>query len=649
MPQGHPKTPLPVASWILLCAFFNCAGWLLSAIHQLNFAGYFVAVLIGLVLIAVLRRQILCDRSATVFQPRRFLRRFRRPFAFAFFVLAILAFAGGVIHAPSNLDGLAYRTPRVLHWLAAGQWHWIHTGFGRLNTRTSGFEWLTAPLIIFTHTDRLVFLINIASFLLLPGLIFSVMTRVGVRPRVAWHWMWLIPSGYCYLLQAGSIVNDMFGAVFALAAVDFALRARESHRLGDALLSILALSLMTGAKASNLPLALPWLIAFLAAWRVWLRRPLALAAICLPALACSFVPNAILNGLYTGGDWSGASVEHIQHMVGHCPAWVRLANNSVMDVLDNLVPPVFPLASQWNRLADRLIPPGFAAITQAHFETGPAHWELQDLQIEENAGLGFGVTVLFLISIACAWLHRRSRSNNHHTSRNFFPLLLCLAPWIAQTYVMCTIGFSSGARYMAPFYPLMMMGLLRGRAHTLLVAKTWWRWSAGLVFTLALFLLVISPDRPLVPAQWALNHLPASLQSKPAIAHAIRVYSVFGTRSDAFAPVRAALPADASIIGLITFDDPETSLWRPFGSRRIRHVLPEDSSSDLRHAGIRYIAVGQARFAQLFPEPFDAWLARVNGRVISTFSLDLRAGDPPFTWFIVELTTPASAIADARF
>ena len=43
--------------------------------------------------------------------------------------------------------------------------------------------------------------------------------------RAAWHWMWLMPTGYCFLLQAGSIGNDLFGAVFALAALDFALRA----------------------------------------------------------------------------------------------------------------------------------------------------------------------------------------------------------------------------------------------------------------------------------------------------------------------------------------------------------------------------------------------------------------------------------------
>ncbi len=38
-------------------------------------------------------------------------------------------FFGGLIHAPANYDGLAYRIPRVLHWLAEGRWHLIETIF----------------------------------------------------------------------------------------------------------------------------------------------------------------------------------------------------------------------------------------------------------------------------------------------------------------------------------------------------------------------------------------------------------------------------------------------------------------------------------------------------------------------------------------
>jgi hypothetical protein len=260
-----------VALWICICAWLNCAGWILSWLHGLNWIGYALSILLGgsVLFFASKRSNIQRGWSFNFLKCRR---RFQRPIPLAFLVLSAMAFLGGVLHAPSNFDGLAYREPRVLHWLAAGQWHWIHTDFQRLNVRTAGFEWITAPIFALARTDRFAFLINSISFALLPGLAFSVFTQLGVRRRVAWHWMWTLPTGYCFLLQAGSIANDMFGAVFPMAALHFALRARKSGRISDVCLSILSAALMTSAKASTLPLLLPCVIALLGAWRVWLRE-----------------------------------------------------------------------------------------------------------------------------------------------------------------------------------------------------------------------------------------------------------------------------------------------------------------------------------------------------------------------------------------
>ena len=129
-----------------------------------------------------------------------------------------------------------------------------------MNDRACGIEWLSAPVLLFTHSTRGLFLINFLPFLLLPGLVFSVFTQLGVRARVAWHWMWLLPTGYNFILQAGGNANDTFPAVYALAAVDFGLRAWKSRRPADLWHSLLAAALLTGAKASNLPLLLPWAI-----------------------------------------------------------------------------------------------------------------------------------------------------------------------------------------------------------------------------------------------------------------------------------------------------------------------------------------------------------------------------------------------------
>ena len=155
-PHRPPAAP---AAWICICTFCNCAGWVLSACHQLNTAGYAVTLLLALAAIWMLRGRLF-PGGLGGWNLRKQRRRFGRAFPLTFLVLALLAILGGAIHAPSNYDALAYRIPRVLLWLAEGQWHWIHTGFQRVNTRACGIEWLSAPLIAFTKTERWLFLIN---------------------------------------------------------------------------------------------------------------------------------------------------------------------------------------------------------------------------------------------------------------------------------------------------------------------------------------------------------------------------------------------------------------------------------------------------------------------------------------------------------
>src|SRR5207249_6948417 len=123
--------------WVWFCAYLNCAGWALSALHQLNSEGYAIALTIWLVAFSVWRR-----KTSKRFFPRirwqKLRCHFRQPFPLLFLVLAVMAFIGGAIYAPNNYDAFAYRIPRVLHWLAADQWHCVHTTFPRLNSRPAG-------------------------------------------------------------------------------------------------------------------------------------------------------------------------------------------------------------------------------------------------------------------------------------------------------------------------------------------------------------------------------------------------------------------------------------------------------------------------------------------------------------------------------
>src|SRR5208337_2610758 len=219
-----------VRLWLWISAFASAAGWTLSAFGQLNRTGYGIAFAVFVILLFLGRKELGLVPGGKLFCWKKFLHRFRRPLPLCFATLAVLIFLGGVIYPPTNYTGLSYRLPRALQWLAHGQWFWIHTPDYRMNDRACGIEWLTAPLLLFTKSDRALFLLNFIPFLLLPGLVFSMFTRLGVRARVAWQWMWLLPTGYIYMLQAGSAGNDAFSTVYALAAIDFGLRARTSRR-----------------------------------------------------------------------------------------------------------------------------------------------------------------------------------------------------------------------------------------------------------------------------------------------------------------------------------------------------------------------------------------------------------------------------------
>ena len=624
--------------WLWLCAYLNCAGWFLSAIHELNAAGYITVLVIGITTLFLFKKSLFPRDSSRWRQGLYFQKnfgRFKKPLPFAYLILSVMIFISGALYAPNNYDALAYRLPRVLHWLAAGQWHWIHTDFPRLNNRACGIEWLSAPFLALFKNDRFLFLINFISFLFLPGLIFSVLSRLGVRRKVAWHWMWIAPSGYCFIIQAGGIGNDSFAAPFALAAIDFALRAKISKRPADLFNSVLAMALLTGAKAGKLTLLLPWGIAILPSLKIFLQRPLATVAVCVVAIFSSFIPSAALNQ-YFCHDWSGLTLEGIQP---HGKAVDRIGANILLLGILNLTPPVFPQANRWNAFVQKNLPPHLKSLTQQTLSE-PAAIELDasEMQIEENASLGFGVTLLLLVSTAVAvLLSPKSLFQIHlHPPEGLWKTVLIISPWISLLALLSKSEVYAIGRILAPYFFLLLPLLLAPSAHEQLVKKTWWRMGAFIVFVMAAGLLILLPARPLFPALTILQKIHAHHPNSKMLARTVEVYTVYRNRNDGFAPVRDILPPGLKVLGFITYDDPETSLWFPMGSRTIFHVCPDDSSIYLKDHGVEYILANSDKFHKQFPG-LDEWLNKMNASVVQKIQLDLRAADGPTDWYLIKL------------
>jgi hypothetical protein len=593
-----------------------------------------VALLIGLVAFVAWWKQT----SGQIFPQiswKKLKRRFRRAFPLAFLILAAMVFLSGALYAPTNYDALAYRNPRVLHWLAAGQWHWIHTVFPRINTRSCGIEWVSAPVIALLGTDRWLFLINFISFLLLPGLVFSVFTRLGVRRRVAWCWMWIVPTGYGFLLQAGSIGNDLFGATFALAAVDFALRANRSKLPRDFFVSLLAAAMMTSVKLNNLPLLLPWAVAILPSLGWIRRRTLMVLVVGVWALLASALPTMVMNFKYCG-DWSGLVLE--TGGLKNDPAF-QTGANTVLLAIENFVPPVFPLAGQWNQFADRVTPAGLGARLQQTIMWPDNKLQLAEMQMEENAGLGFGVCVLLLASMVVVMFQERNKPGSAVPMNRDWRWQTCvrLAPVVSLVALLTQSHMSVISRLVIAYYAFLLPPVLVCTGHEWMVTRRWWKISVFAVFTMAAALLVVSPSRPLFPALTLVEKLQTCQPDSRLLARMREVYSVYRGRNDGFAPARAMLPLYLKVLGMVTFDDPETSLWRPFGSRRIEHVCPQDTPVDLKQRGVEYILVHKELLEPWFKCSLNDWLKQMNARVVQKIPLNLRASRGELDWYLVQL------------
>ncbi len=618
-----------VKIWIWLAALAGLAGWSLSALGQLNRAGYTIFFAAAVVVFFILRPELRVRAGWSRPEGGKILRRFGRPLPAAFALLAFLILLGGSIYPPSNYTGLAYHLARVLQWLDHGGWWWIHTPDYRMNDRACGIEWIYAPLLLFTRSDRALFLVNFIPFLLLPGLVFSVFTRLGVRARAAWHWMWLLPAGYNFILQAGSIANDTFPTVFALAAVDFVLRARSFRSLSDLWYSIMAAGLLTGAKAGNLPLLLPWAVAGCAVLPLLRRRRLGTVVVSLLGVMVSFVPVAVLNSIYCG-QWSGVNLE-VSHMSMAHP-WTGIWGNAFQLALDNLAPPVLPMAAWWNAHAPLFLPHILVRAAREDFEGDILH--LGETPTEDWAGIGFGLSILLLVSVIAAFRIRRNRPHPPAagTTRGV-PRCVLIASWVALLAFCTQSGMSNAARIIAPYYPFIAASLIIGAAQSDLVRRRWWRMLAGTTVLLAFLVLVLSPDRPLWPARTILSRWSIRHPGQGWAGRALEVYTLYAQRPDALAAVRALLPPGIKTIGFVAgVDDNDISLWRPFGSRRVEHFLLTDPPS-LPRSRVQYVVVGGFNL-NFYHLGLQDWLRRNQAELIATTNAMVKLSEGPQFWYL---------------
>ncbi len=252
-----------------------------------------------------------------------------------------------------------------------------------------------------------------------------------------------------------------------------------------------------------------------------------------------------------------------------------------------------------------------------------------------------GICVLLGISVVASWLIRRraGRASQYQTLSTWWKLVVWSPYFSLLVFGLKAQVVASSARLIIPYYAILMVPLLLVFSEELF-RRRWWKFLTAAVFGMAFLLLVISPGRPLWPAQSVLGKLKESHPSSPLIARAETVYSVYAGRADGFAPLVAVLPPDATVVGFVTFDDPETSLWWPLGSRRIEHVTSTDTRQKLEARGIKYIVVSSQSSA--LHGSIEGLLQKFDAKIIKTVPLLLRAGQGMTDWYIIELRQETS-------
>lgn len=631
----HLPTSVPW-SWrlfLLWASGLSAAGWVLSWFGQLNAQAYGGLLLLGTMGSVIWWRR---EHPEGWVMPSLWRRRsrWRRLLPGGFLVLAGLALLGGLLYVPNNIDALAYRTPRVLHWLAVGRWHWIECPYQRLNVRATGIEWLTAPILALTRSDRPLFLIQWLSFLMLPGFVFGALRDAGVSRVQSWRWMWLFPTAFCFVVQAGGIANDLYGAGVSAAAAALAWRARRAkgEAAADALRwSALAIALTTNAKASNVLLLLPWSLVVWPALRSCVRRPLLTGAVAVLAGIASFAPTAWHNWRQCG-DWTGARAEF---------AWTQppgpvtaVVHNTLLWSLQNLMPPINPGSGKFNVIFETILPEFWKAKLDTFAEGYRHAYCIQELPSEEYAGLGANLA-WWLILGAVVRLRHRSGWQAYRRIPGPWIAVTLVAPWVAALIYATQSAIQPNGRILAPFYIWALPSLLVPVAREVLTPK-WRRRAEWLTLGSAAIAVILSPGRPLFPAhltaRWETSRRTFSLLNRVAI-----VYRVYGERADGFAALRQHVPPDVKTLGFITGNDPETSLWRPYGSRRVQHVLPPYSRSEMDRLQVQWVVINLAELEGRSGTTLEAWLRNVDGELVHRQAFTVAAELEPWHYAVVRL------------
>jgi hypothetical protein len=218
--------------------------------------------------------------------------------------------------------------------------------------------------------------------------------------------------------------------------------------------------------------------------------------------------------------------------------------------------------------------------------------------------------------------------------------LALISPWLALIAYSAKSGMVTPGRLIAPYYPLLLPLLIVGAEQAILVQKHWWRLLVWLVFLTSFFVLVVTPARPLWPAQTILTR---AVQAKPEsrlLKRALTTYSVYSIRSDPLPELRAQLPENLKLVGFLgTPDDLDISFWRPYLTRQVAQISAFETAEQLRErklthaivsgAGLEWFALSNTNLT------LESWLTQTRAEVLTNMSTTITVSAGTQDWHVV--------------
>lgn len=214
--------------------------------------------------------------------------------------------------------------------------------------------------------------------------------------------------------------------------------------------------------------------------------------------------------------------------------------------------------------------------------------------------------------------------------------MLRWVPWGLLLLFMAKVGAKENGRQLASYYILLFPSLLAVPGQAAVVRMKWWKTVAISVMVLAAALLLISRDRPLFPSQTLVRLAEAKFPNSKMAANVLETYAETPAFIKERAMLKGMLPRGEKVLGYAAAWDGEleSSLWLPYGERRIVEVLPGATLEQLHN--LHYVVLEEARLRKT-SETLPQWLSQYNAALVNQWDFLEDPRSPPQHFYLVLL------------